>query len=538
MTSQATPLTLRPLSRSDTGEPLHPLSLLQPGPYLIGRSNEADWPIPEATVSRRHASLACNGGSWFLTDLQSRHGTTLNGKRLEPGRPTPIEPGDEIGLGAWRCRCASSSGRPGATTSYVEGPAPGESISRIDPAAMAGLAQRGLEALLGLSADLESARDPKAVAEATVRAIGGATGCRRVVVVRPNSEVDLETLASIGEQAPRLSRSLIDAAARDGLVELRVSGQTMNQAHSIMALNIRSAICAPIMAGGSAAAFVLLDTRDAEDSLPSDAAAFCQSVARLAGLTLERIQSTALQERHRQLQQDLDAARRAQELLSPPARGSFGPLSYVFECIPGRVVAGDLFDIFPLSASRTAFFLGDVSGKGVGAGMLMAAVQSQLRTKLLSGADLAAAMAAVNADLHARTESSKFVTLLAGVVDAERAALEIVDAGHGFCVLAGPGQAPARVESPNGFPLGVVEDAEYELHTAPFGAGSALALFSDGAVEQPDLQGREFGLPAVIASIARAGAPERTARAIMDDVKAHAAAHLADDLTVASLWMK
>jgi hypothetical protein len=89
-------------------------------------------------------------------------------------------------------------------------------------------------------------------------------------------------------------------------------------------------------------------------------------------------------ERHRQLQDDLNAARRAQELLSPPKQGRHGSVSYRFESIPGRVVAGDLFDVFPLDESRTAFFLGDVSGKGVGAAMLMAACQSQLRTKLLS----------------------------------------------------------------------------------------------------------------------------------------------------------
>jgi len=318
-------------------------------------------------------------------------------------------------------------------------------------------------------------------------------------------------------------------------VQLLVGDEQSNQARSIVDLGIRSAICARVLVDGSPSAFMMIDTRDAEGVVPSDAASFCQSIARLMGLAFQRLGAASMAERNRQLQADLDAARRAQELLSPPERGRHGAVSYRFESIPGRVVAGDLFDVFALDHDRTAFFLGDVSGKGVGAAMLMAACQSQLRTQLLSGVDLPPAMASVNADLHQRTDASKFVTLIAGEIAADRHRVRLVDAGHGLCVISRPSGACDRIETAPGFPLGVVGSTEYEVTEVGFEQGSRLVVFSDGAVEQPDPSGAQFGLEGVLRSLGASSDQDALVRTIIDGVRAHADAPLADDLTAASL---
>ncbi len=509
--------------------------LSDPGTFVIGRSSEADWAIPDQSVSRRHASLTHRDGVWYLADLESRHGTSINGKKLDPGRPVAIEHGDQIGFGVWMCRCQSGSRRPGVTTPFADLGGGLASISAIDTTRLSGVAQHGLEALLALTHKLDQVRLESEIAEAVVEAVAVATGCQRVVVTRPVSGDEFETLAANTPEPAVLSQSLIEAASREGLVELRVAGTQAMQAHSIMELSIRSAICTPIKSGDTPAAFLTLDTRDSERVLPSDAAAFCQSVAQLAGMALERVQAAELAARHAQLQDDLSAARRAQELLSPKSTGKIGRVSYVFESHPGRVVAGDLFDIFALDDTRTAFFLGDVSGKGVGAAVLMAAAQSQLRTCLLSGQALADAIAAVNFDLFNRTDPSKFVTLIAGVIDTGCGSLEIVDAGHGLCILAPTAGAPTRLEAPNGYPLGVAGDGEYEAHSVRFTDGCRVVVFSDGAVEQANADSKQFGFDAVIRSVTRGGEPADITNAIVEDVRAHACGELADDLTVATI---
>ncbi len=538
MTADAPTPILQPVRSGGEGDFVEPLELRPPGPYVIGRSTDADWPLPEQSVSRRHAQLERREGAWVLTDLKSRHGTVVNGRRLDDSQSVTLVPGDLIAFGTWTCRCQSGPRRPGVTTPFMMRDDANASIAPIDRTRLSGIAQRGLEALLELTRSLEHAKSDEDIAHAVVRAVDRATRCPRVFVTRPATGDEHETLASNTAEPTMLSRSLINAAASRGLVELNTAGQSAEQTHSIMQLSIRSAICAPILSSGEPAAFLTLDTRTTERTLPPDAASFCQSVADLAGMALERLIAAELAVRHEQLTRDLSAARRAQELLSPAASGTLGLISYVFEAHAGRVVAGDLFDILALDAHRTAFFLGDVSGKGVGAAVLMAAAQSQLRTHLLNGAPLAKAVGAVSADLFRRTDPSKFVTLLACVVDAQASELHIVDAGHGWFAVSPASGEPVQIEAPHGFPLGVVAEAEYEPHTVPFTAGSQAVLFSDGAVEQPNPAGEQFGYDAVLRSIARANDPATITQAIVADVRAHAAGEFADDLTVACVRLR
>jgi len=512
-----------------------PLLLAEPGPFVIGRSSEADWTIPDQAVSRRHAHLSFVDGRWLIRDLDSRHGTTVNGRRLEPGEQSPIEPGDLVRFGVWSCRCVFGDEPARLTTSFdgvgdVE--TVGQSVSAVRE--LRGLAQVRLDALLTLSKELNESETDDDVGEAIVRAISAATACKRVLVVRPASSEKLEILASTTTEPPRISRSLIEAADSGGeLVELR-GKDGADQAHSIMSLSIRSAICAPIVLEGASEAFVYLDTRESERALAEDTAAFCRASAQLAGLALERLRRAELSARHAQLTRDLDAARHAQELLMPPGSGVFGPVRYAFESRPGRIVAGDLFDIFPLAPHRVALFLGDVAGKGVGAAVLMAAAQSELRSHLLSGRPLGEAVSLVNRDLCARTEPGKFVTLLAGVIDAHRGRLELVDAGHGFGVLAVPGALPIRIDAAPGFPIGVVEDHEYETTMLDFQPGSTIVMFSDGVAEQPSPGGEQFGTAAALGVIAGVEDSGLIPGTLLEAVRNHAMAELADDLTVAS----
>ena len=503
----------------------------------MGRSAEADWSIPDRSVSRRHASFLRKGGTWMVTDLTSRHGTSVNDRQIEPGVPVPIQDGDVIGLGAWRCRVTSGSPRPGVTTSFAPAREQGESVSAIPTQQLDGVAQRGLEVLMDLTGRLDDAASRQAVAQVAAEAVRSATGCRRVVLVEPDTDAELVVLASTSEEAPRVSRSLIEQASRQGLVQLTIAADQSSQAQSIMELGIRSAICAPITVDGSTAAFLMVDTRDAEGVVPKDAASFCQCVARLVALAFQRISASSMADRHRQLQADLNAARRAQELLSPPHSGRHSAVSYRFESVPGRVVAGDLFDIFPLDEERVAFFLGDVSGKGVGAAMLMVACQSLLRTQLLSGTELAVAMASVNTDINKRSEASKFVTMVCGVIDAQQQTVELVDAGHGLCVLARPGFASVRVETAPGFPLGVVDTTEYEVARLAIPPESSVVVFSDGAVEQQDHNGSQFGFDSVLGCLESGGSREEHVERILTGVRDHAAGPLADDLTAAAVWI-
>ena len=477
----------------------------------------------------------CHADQWTIADTGSRQGTRVNGRALEAGQPCLLAPGDLIELGRWSCRYTVGLDSE-RSVSFVPPPSEHEHVSTIVRPARGMTAQTHLDALIALSREYQGATSIEDVARATVEAIQSSTDCSRIAVVKRISESAFEALATSGSFELQLSRSLVDGAARAGdLAELRRGADLGAHAQSICEMDIRSAICAPVMVSRSPEAFLYLDTRRGESALPDDAAVICRAVSELAGLALERVMGAALAERHADLEKDLTAARDAQRFLMPPAQGLAGPVEYAYESLAGRVVAGDLFDIFALDEHRTAVFLGDVAGKGVGAAVLMAAVQTQMRTRLLTGAPLSEAVGAVNKDLYARTAPDKFVTLMGAVIDRTQSSVEIVDAGHGFGVIARSGCAPQPVETPGEVPLGIDPDANYTSASFEFPELARLVLFSDGVIEQADLQGTHFGFERAVGLIEQDAEPTEIASSLRRAVQEHADAPLSDDLTIAAV---
>ena len=124
------------------------------------------------------------------------------------------------------------------------------------------------------------------------------------------------------------------------------------------------------------------------------------------------------------------------------------------------------------------------------------------------------------------------------MIDASKRTAHIVDAGHGLCVRSAADGAHERVEAITGFPLGVVESTDYESVEVRMDFGTTLVVFSDGAVEQPDPAGVQFGVEGVLSALASSGDANGLVNAIIGGVRTHASAALADDLTVAALWLE
>lgn len=531
-----TDLFLRPISRLETGETVAPLHLSPELPSLvIGRTSVADWTVPDMTVSRRHASIDLVNGEWLMADLGSRHGTWLNGQQVAPGERLPLRSGDQIRFGRWACRCEGSSPLTSRLTSVLDAPGAGR-VRPIPPGNLSGVAQQRLEALLEASRQLATAGDRESIARTVALCTAAGTGCARVLVVRPAGSDAFDVLASTTEaEDPRLSRTLLDAAMLGVLVQLAAAQTGFDAAQSLIDLEIRSAICAPLLIGGLPDSLLYLDSRGSEGVLPSDVAAFCNAMAQLGGLATERLLAAEMTLRREQLERDMLAARNAQQLLMPGRSGTRSGFAYCFESVPGRFVAGDLFDVVDLPDGRTAFFLGDVSGKGVGAGLLMAAAQTLLQTLLSRGEGLPEALVALNEHVHARTDPGTFLTLLAGVFEPEARVVTLADAGHGLACLCDGRGGVERLAVEGGLPIGVASAQAYRTQSVALPAGSRLVLFSDGVVEQTDAAGRQFGMPSALRVLASTDGPGTDVAAMLTAVRTHADGPLADDVTVVSI---
>jgi len=191
--------------------------------------------------------------------------------------------------------------------------------------------------------------------------------------------------------------------------------------------------------------------------------------------------------------------------------------------------------VVELPGGRTAFFLGDVTGKGVGAGVLMVATQTKLGAMLASGASLADAIGMLNSFVIERTDCGRFVTLLAAMWNPADRVLEIIDAGHGYCCVRAPGESSRCLELGGNPPVGVVAGLTFKVRRMTLAERTRVVLFSDGVVEQRDHGGEMFGLDAAIEAMEGARSVEEDVDCLVRAVKSHAGGPLADDLTVASI---
>ena len=196
------------------------------------------------------------------------------------------------------------------------------------------------------------------------------------------------------------------------------------------------------------------------------------------------------------LDAELEIARQVQLRLFPKSVPKLRTLEMAGVCIPGRVVSGDYYDYIRLDERWTAIALGDVSGKGVSAALLMASIQSALHAQLkFSGAtgpvSTATLIALISQQLYENTPPEKYATLFCSVYDDETGKLTYTNAGHLQPILIRDGHATSLAGG--GMVAGLLPNVTYEQQDVLLRAGDLLAIFSDGIPEAEDAEEREFG---------------------------------------------
>ncbi|MBP7147869.1 MAG: serine/threonine-protein phosphatase [Acidobacteria bacterium] len=188
---------------------------------------------------------------------------------------------------------------------------------------------------------------------------------------------------------------------------------------------------------------------------------------------------------------EIMAARQVQLAILPQRAPSFAGWSIWSRTIPANDVGGDLVDFFDLPGERLAAMLGDVSGKGLPAALLMAKLQATLRAMAPESTDLARLARRVNQVMCRDGIENRFATLFYAEL-AHDGTLRYFNAGHNPPLLVREGAVEKMHAS--GIPVGMLEGAEYAGAEATLAPGDLLIVYSDGLVEARDARGEEFGL--------------------------------------------
>ncbi|MCZ6836689.1 MAG: SpoIIE family protein phosphatase [Planctomycetota bacterium] len=509
---------------------------------ILGRLPTCGIELVHSSISRRHAAFRNNGLIWTIVDLESRHGTFLNGDRLAALEPSALEDGSQLQFGPFVLCVGEAPGNGRDMMTLDDLGADEAKVSIISPNQLNGLAQHRLDILIKATASLAQAKALDQLADRVTSAAGLGTGAARALMLRSTTNaLDFEILGSFGFEpsddhiAHTVSHSLVRVALEGNMAQLSNAPGAMANAQSIVDLGIGSAICAPVRIDEKVEAGLYLDARGHEQAIEDDAAAFCESLAGFCGLAMANLRRMEIEREQILTRRDLDAARRAQEMIMPSPNGIVGPIRYASVSIPGRMVAGDLFDVIPIDDDRTILMLGDVSGKGAGAAVLMATAQTYLRASSEHLHDPSELLGKLNKHVFERSAMGTFVTMCLAIVDKVTNTLHIADAGHAHWCMVYKDKEPSVVEIERQLPIGIMDDTDYPVTELRFESSTRFLVFSDGLIEQLDSGNQQFGMDRVLEVVASSSSVNDDVVLLTEALRLHAGeSSFADDLTIAS----
>ena len=258
-------------------------------------------------------------------------------------------------------------------------------------------------------------------------------------------------------------------------------------------------------------------------------------LAAQAAMALQNARMHAESLRQQRLQQDLLLAEQIQKSFLPRQLPSVEGIEFVTEYRPAYSVGGDFYDVFWLNYDRLGVFIGDVSGKGVSAALLMARISSDLRLAAMSEIDPARALGHVNRIVLERRQPDIFVTGIYLTLDVKTHQMTLANAGHlpPFIRRRDAGKLE-RIDGGAGTAIGIFDDAEYEQVALQLEPGDTMVLCTDGVLEATNVAGEQYGFERLEASLG--GGHSRSAdlaARLQKDLREHVGeAAQYDDLTL------
>ncbi|MBW0001753.1 MAG: SpoIIE family protein phosphatase [Verrucomicrobia bacterium] len=266
-----------------------------------------------------------------------------------------------------------------------------------------------------------------------------------------------------------------------------------------------------------------------------------QAYGDLVATSIQKLRLIKREGERRQWEKDLVLATEIQHSFLPDVLPSTELLSLAAHYRPAKDIAGDFYDVFERDPGEFYFVVGDVSGKGVSAALMMAQALSMLRLIVHSGMSPGAALARWNGRICRRTVRGMFITAILGRIRPEQGLLDFAAAGHVGPLLRQANleiRAPAIAAAP---PLGIVSDLEFPVNQIKLLPGDQAIFYTDGLVESFNAAREPFSLDRVRALLARPYG--RGGAEILDALMTEEAIHRGkvpphDDLTILAIGLK
>jgi sigma-B regulation protein RsbU (phosphoserine phosphatase) len=560
-----------PILKRANGETAGQIIELKPERIVIGRSPEYCHVVLDPNgVSRRHAEIYKKGDDFFLADLNSRNTTKVNNMKVIPGIDHRLSPGDRINicdvefLFYPQLPTGTSTKEGGDVMIVAEGEnADAPHLHTLDASRSSAMASMvkpeiKLKAILeiarNLSSDLKIDTVAPKILDSLMELFPQAERLflvladpdtkrliRKAFKYRPAKRSSFSTVIPADEIPMSISRSIVNhVLGQKKAVLSQDAGADKNlpTSASIADLKIRSVMCVPLITPNKEALGIIqLDTSDRKQFAQEDLDVLA-AVASQAAIAIQNAQMhESLLEKER-LSRDLKLAEQVQKRFLPQSVPAIGGYEFFAHYDPAYEVGGDYYDFVHLPKNRLALAVGDVSGKGVAAALMMAKFSGDTRYCILTENSPAAAANELNHLLFAAGIEEKFITLSLGILDIERRTLSIASAGHPPVLVRRAGGAVEEIgEEIAGFPLGIMQQSEYQQTEIKLNPGDVVVVYSDGVTDARNLREELYDSRErrrLVRKLAdTTGSPELVGRAILQDIREFSAGHTqVDDITL------
>ncbi len=497
--------------------------------YRLGRSSVNELAFPgDQKLSREHLVFERTAEGWSVRDVGSRNGTQVNGARLAEAKP--LAHGDRITAGHLSIRYDTqqefTDAKPNEITFVEEGPASAAPAVSVDlKSALEASWQERFERLDAVL-DMEFGGRPalesthlRALVQAGRELAGngaldklfalildlslGAVKASRGVVMTREGDGTLKARAICGEGL-RIGAGVRDRVMNEGkslLVRDARLDQNFGSRPSIVAQEIRSILAVPLQTDDRVIGLLYLDSPHFVREFSPEDLNLVTVMANIAAIRIEHARLMEQEQARKLLARELERAAEIQRSLLPsnaPEIPNFELAGYNAPC---RTVGGDYYDFLPYADGRMVLLIGDVSGKGMGAALLMSSLQARAHVLFESPEPFADQVNRLNRSIAANCPGNCFITLFAAVLHPPSGELFYCNAGHNPPLLL---RATGEVEplEATGVPLGIMREVHYEQRACRLKEGDVLVLFSDGVTEASAPGGdQEFGEQRLIATV-------------------------------------
>lgn len=486
--------------------PVETTLTIEASPFTVGRSPDRDLVLTHPYVSRRHAEVTFEDGAFFVVDMGSRHGTYVNGMRVDRQR---LSTDDAIHFGSLEGPVLRFDSQAGSTSHSTIRDLLGQIQAISSPNSDLEKLRWFLEAARKLNTVGAVDQILASLVETTLQLtkvergyvfLVDETGTLKLAVGRSSTG---EVLADDST----LSRTAIQQATRTAgeyMITDTLTAESGERSNSMVAQSIRTVICIPLrrrrsetarqpgdsdgVSSGEILGILYLDSRLNPGKLTEVDNDLLKTIATEAAALIDNAQLAIAEEHARRYREELNIAAAIQQNLMTVKIPALPYAKIAARSIPCKEIGGDFFDVVADDESLS-LVLADVSGKGVSAAILASTLQGMIYSQLLAGQPLHTIAEVANHYICAK-DVGKYATMV--ILKLSRnGVLDYINCGHIHPLLCSPGGV--RSLNASNLPVGLISEATFRSDTVHIEAGSRILLVTDGVTEAENVAGEFFG---------------------------------------------